>query len=795
MRRNLGVTVPAVLALALGIGANAALFSVVSAVLLRPLPYRDPGRLVEISEGFLTLNLSGLPASFPEYADFQRHGRSFEGWAAYNSDYVNLVRGGQPFRVRVGVATASLFPLLGVSAERGRTFLPEEDDDGRHRVALLSQRFWRTQLGGDPGALGTTLTLDGAPFTVVGIMPARFDFPAHSDAWIPFGFTAQHKSEEARTSRFLNVLARLKPGVTLEQARADLARVNKEIQDQTPLYEPGARWTLSLQSLTEATVGSVRTSLWVLLGAVGLVLLISCGNVANLLMAQASARRRELAIRTSLGATRRRLVAQLLTESAILAILGGAAGLALAVWGVDLLVAAAPGDLPRAAEIQVDLAVAGATLALSVLTSLIFGMAPALQGSQVDVHQVMTEGARETGARARRGRAVLVVGEVALALVLLLGAGLLLRSFRELTRVNPGFNPEGVLTASVSLPQPQYADDARVVGLLDEVLRRASGLQGVTAVGAASVLPLTDRFDGSFKIENWTAPPGESFPDAELRAVTPDYFRALGTRLVSGRGLADGDRASAPFAVVVNQTLARRYWPGGEPLGQRIKLDGAQRGGQPWPWATVVGVVADLKEWGLDQPARPAMYFSAYQAVFSRFSVVVRTTAPPASLGNALRREVAAVDPELPLYDLVTLEALVERSMGQRRFSTELLALFAALALALSAVGIYGLVSFSVTQRTRELGIRMALGADARKLVWMVLGQSLKLALWGIAIGLVAGALLTRLMGSLLYGVGQFDPVTMLGVAAIMGAVTLVASAVPAWRATRVDPVTALRSE
>lgn len=794
--RNAGVTVPAVLALALGIGANAAIFSVVSAVLLRPLPYREMDRLVVISESLLTQGLTGLPASYPEYADLQRLGHAFDGWAAYGSDSANLAGPAGPIRVQTGQATASLFPLLGVNAERGRTFSPEEDGEGHERVLLLGHRFWKSHLGGDPGALGRTLTLDGAPATVVGILPPWFDLPSHADVWVPFAFTAELKSEAARDHRFLQVLARMRPGVTVEKAREDLQAVARDIRAQAPSYEASTRWELSAQSLADATVGSVRTALWVLLGAVGLVLLIACGNVANLLLAQGSARQRELAIRSALGASQGRLAIQLLTESAILAALGGAAGLLLANWGVNALVSAAPASLPRADEIRLDGWIVAATLGLSVLTSLVFGLAPAVQGSRVNVHQVMTEGGRETGARAGRGRAALVIGEVALALVLLLGAGLLLRSFQELTRVKPGFEPRGALTATFSLPQTRYAEESRTVGFLDELLRRASALPGVTAAGATTALPLTDQVDVSFKIESWTPPPGEGFPDAEVRMVTADYFRALGASVVSGRALADGDRADAPHAVVVNQALARRYFPGADPVGKRIRLDVPRPSGEPWPWATVVGVVGDLREWGLDQPARPAMYFSAFQVVvFPRFSVALRSAGEPAGLANALRREVAALDPELPLYDVVSLETLVERSVGQRRFSTDLLALFAAVALALSAVGIYGLVSFSVTQRTREMGIRMALGASGRQVMGMVLSQSSRLALWGVLIGLGAGAALTRLMAGLLYGVSALDPATMLGVASLMVAVALLASAVPAWRATRVDPMLALRSE
>ena len=789
LRKNMSVTVPAVMTLALGIGANAAIFSVVSAVLLRPLPYRDPERLVVVSEGFLAQDLEGLPSSYVEYLEFQQHGRVFEGWAAHDSSLANLVGQGTPLRVRVGQATASLFPLLGIGAERGRTFLPEEDEEGKNRVALLGQRFWKTQLGGDTSVLGKTITLDGAPFTVVGILPATFDFPTGTEVWTPFGFTAEQKSEPSRSTRSLKVLARLKPGVSLPQARVDLERVARDIQAQSGAYQPGARWALALDSLADATTGSVKATLLVLLAAVGLVLLIACGNVASLLLAQGSARQRELAIRAALGASRQRLITQLLTESTLLALLGGAAGLLLASWGVDSLLAVAPSTLPRAAEVRLDLGIVATTLGLSVLTSLVFGLLPALQSSRVNVHEVMTEGGRDTGSRASRGRAVLVVGEVALALVLLLGAGLLLRSFRELTRVNPGFQPAGVLTATVSLPNPQYADPARVATFVDETLRRVSGLPGVTAAGFTTMLPLTGRFDTSFEIENWTPPSGESFPDADLRLVTPDYFRALGASVVAGRGLQETDGPGAPFAVVVNQALARRYFPNEDPLGKRLKVG-------PTPWTPVVGVVADLREWGLDQPARPAMYFSLTQApIFPRLGLAVRTTGEPTSLGNSLRREVAALDPELPLSDIATLEAVVERSVGARRFATELLGLFAVMALALAAVGVYGLVSFSVIRRTRELGIRMALGADAGQVVRLVLGQSLKLGLWGVGIGLLAGLALTRLMASLLYGVGTFDLWTIASVSALMMAVTILASAVPAWRATAVDPSLALRAE
>jgi len=795
LRKSPGFTLPAVIALALGIGANAAIFSMVSAVLLRPLPYREPARLVTVTDSFLGLSLSDLPASVPEYADFQRYGHAFEGWAAYADNNVNLTGLDQPLRVQLTQATASLFPLLGISAERGRTFLPEEDEEGRSQVVLLSHRFWKHHLNGAADVLGRTLTLDGVPFTVVGVMPASFDFPARSELWTPFGFTAAQKGEDRRHFRFLQVLARVKPGYSLEQARADLEKVAQDIQNGSGAYGASDRWTLALQSLTDRTVGQMRTALWVLLVAVGFVLLIACGNVANLLLARAAAREREMALRGALGADRRRLIAQLLTESTLLALVGGGTGLLLAVLGVDLLVATAPEGLPRAAEIQVNWGVAAVTLFISTATGLLFGLAPALHSSRVDVHKAMSEGARDTGSRAGRVRSALVVAQVALALVLLLGAGLMLRSFRALSQLNPGFEPRGALTASIALPQEKYSEDARVVGFYEELLRRAASLPGVSAAGATTILPLTVQTDNSFQIEGKATPADASAPNAQFRMVTPGYFRAMGTPLVAGRDVSDKDRAEAPLVVVVNQSLARRYWAGEDPLGKRIRLFGLRRNGAPWPWATVVGVAADVRELGLEQDARPTMYVNALQAAPQQLTLVVRTMGAPLSLANGLRRELSALDSELPLYNVETLEAVVERTVGQRRFATDLLALFAAVALILSAVGIYGMASYSVTQRTRELSIRIALGANQLTVMRLVLGQALRLAVWGVGLGLVAGFVLTRLIASLLFGVGAGDPVTLLGISLLMGLVVLLASAVPTWRATRIEPMVALRGE
>jgi len=795
LARSAGVTVPAVLALALGIGANAAIFSVVSAILLRPLPYREPERLVTVYDNFFKMDLVDIWTSVPEYQDLQQRSTTLEGFGAYaDLSDANLTGLSRPERVQVGVVTASLFPLLGVSPERGRAFLPEEDDAGKSQVVVVSHRFWKTRLGGEHTAVGRTVVLDGTPCTVVGVMPASFDFPARADLWTPFGFTPAQKAETTRGRRYLRVLARMKPGVTLEQVRADVERVAEELRKNTH-YNPTAGWAFTVRTLSEHTVGHVRLAMLVLLGAVGFVLLIACGNVANLLLARAAARQREMAVRAALGAGRTRLIAQLLTESLLLSLLGGGAGLLLATWGVDALLAAAPDTLPRAAEIQVDLGVVAATFGLAVVTGLLFGLVPALHASRPDMHQAMAEGARDTGAKAGRARAALVVTQVALALVLLLGAGLMLKSFRELSRISPGFEPQGALVGTVSLPQPKYADNLKAGAFWAELSQRAAALPGVKAAGAISILPLTGRGDRSFEIEGYTPPPGVPGPDEEIRIVTPDYFRALGQPLVAGRALSDSDGADAPATVVVNQAFAKRYFKDGSAMGRRIRPHGSVRTGVAWPWTTIVGVVSDAREWGLELEARPAMYYPARQVVPNRMTLVVRTEGEPASAAAGLRRELSALDPELPLFDVGTLEDVVDRSVGQRRFSTQLLALFAAVALCLSAVGIYGLVSYSVTQRTRELGIRMALGANAGQVVRLVLGQASRLALSGVAIGVVAGLLLTRLLSSLLYGVGAADPTTLFGVAALLAAVALLASAVPAWRATRVQPVVALRSE
>ncbi|HYH95676.1 ABC transporter permease, partial [Hyalangium sp.] len=677
----------------------------------------------------------------------------------------------------------------------GRNFSEEEETQGRDQVVVLTHRLWRGRFGADPNILGTTLTLDGQPFTVVGVLPAGFEYPQGTDLYVPFAPTPEQLNPGARGSRFLDVLARVKPGVTTEAAQRDMDRVAAELTQANPNnYSKSSGWAISVVSMEEQTVGGVRSTLWVLLGAVGFVLLIACTNVANLLLARAAARSREISIRAALGADRRRLVTQLLTESLVLSLAGGALGLLLAMWGMDALLALVGEGLPRAAEVRLDGRVVLFTAGVSVLTGLLFGLVPALQASRADLHGAMREGARGTGGRGSgRVRSVLVVSQVALALVLLVGAGLFLRSFMALQGVDAGFEPQGVLTARLSLPSERYGEPSKRAALMRDFLARVQAVPGVEAAGLANLLPLTGRSDWSFDIEGKTMSPSDPpRPAVEYRAVSADYHKALRIPLLRGRMLSDSDGFDAPHAVVINETMARVIFPGEEPIGQRVRLGGRDPNR---PWATVVGIVKDVREWGLDLPARPVSYYSVTQRNPLGTYLVVRTRQSPTSLLASLQAELHAVDRDLPLYDVAPMEAVVDSSVSQRRFSMLLLGLFAGVAVVLASLGIYGVIAYTVTQRTRELGIRMALGARQADVLGLMVGQGMRMTLLGVGLGLVLALGLGRLLSALLYGVKAHDPLTFAGVAVLLAGVALVASWLPARRAAKVDPALTLRSE
>lgn len=792
LRKSPGFALVAVLALALGIGANSAVFSVVNGVLLKDPPFTQPDRLVHLKGNFHAANLQDISVSVPEYRDYTTLPRAFSSVGAYYGDNVTLTGGDVPQRLTVAFSSASLLPTLGVTPVLGRGFSEDEETPGREKVLVLTHKAWRTHFAQDPKVLGRTLQLDGESYTVVGVLPRGAEYPAGTDVYAPFAPTPEQLAEGSRGNRYLDVVGRLKPGMTLAAAQADMARVASEQETTHEGNYKGGGWALTVKSLNDEVVGGVRGTLWLLLGAVGFVLLVACSSVANLLLARAASRSREVSIRAALGAGRGRLVVQFLTESLVLSLTGGVLGLLLAMWGTDLLLALVGDGLPRAQEVRLDTSSVLFTAGVSLLTGLGFGLVPALQASRADLNSTLREGTRGTeGRKAGRVRAGLVVGQVALALVLLVGAGLFAKSLQALSEVEAGFTPEGVLTGRIALPRASYGTPEKCEAFVRELLSRIQGLPGVESVGATNLLPLGGRSDTSFDVEGRTRAPNEVWPAVEKRQVTADYLRTLRVRLREGRMLQESDGPSAPWAVVINKAFADLYWPQGNALGQRLKLH--QKNTQ---WTTVVGIVDDTHEWGLDAPAKPMAYYSAAQLPIYNVNLVVRAkSGNPELLRTALETELHGLDANLPLFDVAPMVRLVDESIGSRRLSALLMGLFAGTALLLAALGISGVIGYSVAQRTREMGIRMALGAAQRDVLTLVLGQGLKLAGLGVAVGLVLSLGLARLLNALLYGVTAYDPWTFIGVAALLAGVALFATWLPARRATRVDPIIALRSE
>jgi len=797
-----GFTLIAVVTLALGISANTAVFSVVNAVLLRPLPYPDSDRLVTVWGNLHREGLTKMTASVPELTDYQQRSRVFEQLAAYGWQSFNLTDNGNPERVVGARVTASLFPTLGVAPVLGRPFLPEEDQPGRDQVVMISHRLWRSRFAADPNIVGRTITLNGRSLSVVGVMPAGFEFPFKDiSVWKPAAFTAEEQSEKERGSHFLNVAARLKPGVTLKQAQAEMDAVGREVGSLYPGDYPNG-YGVQIVPLHEETVGESRAALLLLLATVGFVLLIACANVANLLLVRATARQKEIAIRLALGASRRRVMSQLLAESMLLAFVGGLAGLLLALWGVDLLVALGPVDLPRLKEVAVDGRALCFTFALSLLTGGICGLAPALQASKPDLTESLKEGGKGAGAdpRHRRLRSLLVVSEVTLALVLLVGAGLMVKSFIVLQNVDPGFTTENLLSLRVLLPPERYTEPQQKRGFFTELVQRVAALPGVETVSAVTYLPLSgSRNDRSFSIEGrpgMSGRPGESQPPADYVGISENYFEVMQTPIVEGRRFNEAD-SREPAAAIINDTMARRFWPDQDAIGERIRLGNLE---SPFPWMTIVGVVKDMRHSGLDAEVNPTIFVPYLQPRLPAFAVgsmflVVRSKVDPASLVAPVRAEVLAMDKDQPITNVNTMRQRLAESTAERRFQMLLFSLFGGAALILAAIGIYGVMSYTVTRRTREIGIRLAVGARPRDVLFLVMRQGMMLTLAGTVIGMLAAFGLTRLLTSLLFRVSATDPLTFAGVAALLVAVALLACWIPARRATKVDPMIALRYE
>ena len=788
--RNPAFACTVVLMLALGIGANTIIFSVVNAVLIEPLPYKDPDRLVRLSENHLKRGDGNLAVSAPNFKDWRGQQSAFEQLAASELTTFNLTGTGEPERVAAASVTADLLPLLGVGPVIGRGFLPEEETPGRNRVVLLSHGLWRRQFGGDPQLLNQTIQLNGEKYEVVGVMPAGFQFPGARELWVPLTLNAAREPWRAdRANRNLSVFGRLRPGVTVEQAGAEIGSIARRLEQQYPQSNTG--WGVRLRTFYDWVVPQeVRRSMIMLFVAVGLLLLIACANVANLLLARAGAQQREMAIRSALGASRARLVQQLIIDSLLLAFAGGLAGLLLALWGTSLIASSNMQNIARLSETQVDGRVLGFTLAVSVITGLIFGLAPARAAARLGLTEKLREGGGGVGGKVtHRLRGTFVVAEVTLALALLVSAGLIMRSFLRLQAVPLGFAPENVLTMQISVPTSKYKDPEQRVNFFHQLLERLRSTPGVIDAAAVTQPPLSS---GNWAVEvipeGQEAAAGEARLTADARAATPHYFRTMGIPVLQGREFDEQDRADKPLALVVSQSFARRYWPGENPLGKHFRPGANSSPG------TVVGVVGDVRS-DLHEEAQPAFYFPHAHIGMQGLVVVVRTHSRPESLAATLRAQVRDLDSSQPVYNVRTMEELMSNASARPRFQTMLLSLFSVAALLLAAVGIYSVMAYLVRQRRREISIRMALGASARDILGMVVRQGMRYVLLGTVLGLAASFAFMRLMKSLFFDVSAVDPLTFISATLLLMGVGLAACYLPARRVTKINPSTILQHE
>jgi putative ABC transport system permease protein len=773
-----GFTLIAVVTLALGIGANTAMFSVVNAVLLRPLPFPEPERLMLV-DGKGVNNFAA-----PDFRDLATQSHSFAQVGAYTTATFNLSGGSEPERVNGARVSVSLLPALGVEPLLGRNLTPEEDRDGGERVVLLSHGLWQRQFGADAGVVGRAIRLDEQSYTVIGVLPPGRSFPADKELFVPLALSATVLTNYE--GYFLTLIARLKPGVTRPQADAELAMIIKP-GERGPRFE-----SLRVLGLQEALVGDVRTMMLVLMGAVGFVVLIACANLANLLLTAAARRQKEIAVRLSLGANRGRLVRQFLTESLLLAALGGLAGLLLAYWGMTLVNALLPSTIPRIGVIGVDGRVLGFTGALTVTAGLLFGTLPALRASQTELTEALKAGSRTLGGGfgARRLRGSLVVSQVALTVVLLTGAGLLIKSFVRLQQTPLGFRPERLLTARIALPRSTYATPPQRLSVADKLLEEIRQQPGMQEAALTSSLPFATGNPSYVILMNGQEEVRPGMPAANFRSVSPDYFRVMGIPLLKGREFSEADHERAPMVTIINETMAKRLWPNADPIGQRIKETSNERA-----WREIVGIVGSVRHRARGEEPRPELFVPWSQGPAPALNVAVRTQAEPASFAAALGRAVTAIDANLPVFEVRTMEERLYDSVAQPRFRTALLGVFAALALVMAAVGLYAVMAFSVAQRTHELGIRIALGAQRREVIGLVLRQGGILVGIGIAIGLAGALALTRLLTTLLYEVRPTDPSTFLAIPTLLMIVAMLACWLPARQAAKVDPIVALRYE
>ena len=781
-------TVVAVLTLVLGIGANTAIFSVIKAVLLNPLPYRDPGRLVVLSEQ----NPDGNPDLVAPltFGDWQAQSRAIPGLAAFRQLRYAFAGTDAPLNVPGVRATPNVFTVLGATAIVGRTFLEEEGRPGNDRVAILSRAFWQRHFGGSPSVIGRTIQLDALPYTVVGVMPAEFDFPpsGHVDVWTPLSFDPNDAHGRSRKARSLSVVGRLADGVALEPAQREMTLIASRLATTYPDSNTG--WGVRVVAVQQQLVTTVKPALLMISGAVGFLLLIVCANVANLILARLSSRRTELAVRAALGAGRWQLVRQVLIESFVLAGSGGALGLFIAWAGVRFVRSLPEGSLPRMQDVRLDAGVILFALGASIVVAIVSGLVPALQASRTGLRDTTNAFAGTTGSSGVRLLGALVVLEVALALVLLVGAGLMTRSFAELMRVSPGFEPHNLLAVQIYLPQAKYKTAVDRTRFYKEAVHRIAALPGVQSAAGVSALPMYPvgiDFALPFTIEGKAPPANGEEPRADIRMATPGYFETMKIALRNGRTIDERDLPGLPGAMVINETMARRYFDGQDPIGKVVK--------NPHGSATVVGIVGDVKHYGLDSEPRAELFMPAWQQPLNGMALVVRTAADPQPYVDQIRREVLAIDAEQPIYDASTMVDVVSRSVFLPRISMLLLGAFAVSALLLAVVGIYGVVSYSVSQRTRELGLRMALGADEGATLRLVMGRSVALIAAGTAFGLLASVVAARVIAGLLYAIAPLDPIVFVSVSALLALAGIVATLIPARRATRVDPIVALRVE
>ena len=807
--RTPAFTIVAVLSLALGIGANTAIFSVARALLLKPLPYANADRLAILWNTSPGIGITEDWFSTAQYFDIRQSTTAFESLAIAIGGNENLTGQGEPARVGVIRVSSNLLPMLGTPALVGRLFEPADDAPGREGTAVLGHGTWVRRFGGDPGVVGRAVTLNGKPYTVVGVLPAGFSLPREvlptlggaEDAEVLLPLPLGPEDATVRRGEDYNLLARLAPGVSAADAQSQMNALTGRLRTEYPdFYPANGGLTFAVIPLHDYVVGDVRQALLVLVGGVAIVLLVAGVNVANLLLTRALGRQRELAVRAAIGASRWRLAKLLLGESVLLSVMGGALGLVLARWSLDGIRLLGAGSVPRLHEISIDWSVLAFTAAVSIASGIVFGLVPVWRVNHVAVHDALKDAARGSGSgagwsRGQHLRRALVVAEVALSVMLVIGAGLLVRSFRHLQQVPPGFNPDNVLTLELTMTGQKYAEPTAVLDTYREIWARVGALPGVTAVGGVSALPLSQMMAwGPITVEGRIPQPGEAFINVDQRIVSVDYFTTMEIPLVRGRLFGEQDIRSAPRAIVIDQRMADQLWPGRDPIGQRVRRGGFDASSTV-PWMTVVGVVGRIKQDALDADSRMAMYLPHLQFPTRALNVVVRSSQPPEAMAEPVRQQIRALDPDLPVYRVKSMEARVAASLAERRFSMLLLGLFALLALGLAMLGVYGVMAYFVAQGARELGIRMALGASPRAILGLVVGQGAGVAALGLVLGLAGAVALGRFMETLLFGVGTRDPITFVAMPLVLAVVALVACYVPARRATRINPTVALRSE